>query len=59
MPGRTAALVGTLALIALLGYLTVSVLVRDGFTILVAISLLILALFGFGVLGALFDRRDE
>ena len=59
MPGRTAALVGTLTLIALLAYLTVSVLVRDGFTILVAISLLILALFGFGVLGALFDRRDE
>lgn len=59
MPGRTAALVGTLALIALLGYLTVSVLVRDGFTILVAISLLILALFGFGVLGALFNRPNE
>jgi hypothetical protein len=59
MPGRTAALAGTLALIALLGYLTVKVIIRDGFTILVALSLLILALFAFGVVGALMERRDE
>ncbi len=59
MAGRTAALTGTLALIALLTYLTISVIVRDGFTILVALSLLILALFGFGVLGALRNPPRE
>ena len=45
MPGRTAALVATLALIALLGYLTLNVLIREGFDILVATSLVILAMF--------------
>lgn len=59
MPGRTAALAGTLAMIALLGYLTVNVIIRDGFTILVALSLLILALFAFGVVGALINRPHE
>lgn len=59
MPGRTAALVATLALIALLGYLTVSVLISDGFDILVAISLLILAMFSFGVVGALINPPRE
>jgi hypothetical protein len=59
MPGRTAALAGTLTLVALLGYLTVNVMLRDGFTILVAVSLLILAMFGFGVVGALLNSPDE
>ncbi|HYI38118.1 MAG TPA: hypothetical protein VEX39_16030 [Thermoleophilaceae bacterium] len=59
MPGRTAALVGTLALIALLGYLTLNVMFREGFDILVATSLLILAVFGFGVVGALIHPPEE
>jgi len=59
MPGRTAALVATLALIALLGFLTLNVMIRDGFDILVATSLVILALFSFGVVGALLDPPEE
>jgi hypothetical protein len=59
MPGRTAALAGTLALIVLLGYLTVSVIIREGFDILVLASLLILALFAFGVVGALVNPPKE
>jgi hypothetical protein len=50
---RTAALVGSLALICLLAALTISVAVDDGVDILVIVSLIILALLGFGVLGAL------
>ncbi|MDQ4049333.1 MAG: hypothetical protein M3131_08155 [Actinomycetota bacterium] len=53
MNARTAALVASLGLIGLLGYLTIRVMIDDGFTPLVALSLLILALLGFGVLGAL------
>jgi hypothetical protein len=56
---RTAALVGALAIIALLAFLTVYVTIRDGFDVLVIISLLILALLGVGVLGALQAPPDE
>jgi len=59
MAGRNAALVATLALIALLGYLTLNVMFREGFDILVATSLLILAVFGFGVVGALIHPPEE
>ncbi len=59
MGGRTVALLASLALIGLLAYLTVSVMVSDGFTPLVAVSLLILALFGFGVIGALTNPPDR
>ncbi|MEJ7715765.1 MAG: hypothetical protein WKF40_08740 [Thermoleophilaceae bacterium] len=59
MPGRTAALVGTLALIGLLAYLTISVIIRDGFTVLVFVSLVILAMFSFGVVGALINPPKE
>jgi hypothetical protein len=51
--GRTLALVGSLAIICLLAYLTVSVAVREGIDILVVASAIVLALLGFGVLGAL------
>jgi hypothetical protein len=50
---RTVVLLGSLALICLLGFLTVSVMVREGIDFLVLVSLLILALLGFAVLGAL------
>ena len=59
MRGRNAALVATLALIALLGFLTVNVLINEGFDILVATSLLILAVFSFGVVGALLNPPEE
>jgi hypothetical protein len=57
--GRTAALVGTLALIGLLAFLTINVTIRDGFSILVLVSLVILAVFSFGVVGALINPPDE
>jgi hypothetical protein len=50
---RTVVLLGSLMLICLLGFLTVSVMVREGIDFLVLVSLLILALLGFAVLGAL------
>jgi hypothetical protein len=57
--GRTAALVATLALIGLLAFLTISVTIRDGFSFLFLVSLVILALFSFGVVGALIHPPDE
>jgi hypothetical protein len=59
MGARTGALVASLALIGLLAYLTIRVIVKDGFTPLVALSLLILVLLGFGVLGALTTPPEE
>jgi hypothetical protein len=50
---RTFVLLASLAIICLLAYLTVRVAMNDGVTILVVLSGLILALLGFGVLGAL------
>lgn len=50
---RGAALAAALAMIALLGALTISVLVREGPDPLTVVSLLVLALFGFGIVGAL------
>jgi hypothetical protein len=51
--GRTFALLGSLAIICLLAFLTISVAVEDGIDILVVVSGIILALLGFGILGAL------
>ena len=59
MNARTAALVASLGLIGLLAYLTIRVMISDGFTPLVALSLLILALLGFGALGALTAPPEE
>jgi len=56
---RNAALAGALVIIALLAYLTLSVVIREGFDILVVASMLILAMLGFGVLGALTSSSDE
>ena len=56
---RTAILASALGFIALLGALTVNVLVREGPDVLVAASLLILALFGFGIVGALRHPPEE
>ena len=59
MPGRTLALAGALGVIGLLAFLTVSVIVQHGVDVLSAISILILAVLGFGVLGALRQPPDE
>jgi hypothetical protein len=53
MSSRNLVLAGSLVMICLLGFLTVTVLVEQGIDILVLVSLLVLALLGFGVLGAL------
>ncbi len=59
MSTRTAVLLASLALIAFLAYGTVRALVDGGSTLLVAVSLLILALLGFGVIGALTAPPEE
>jgi len=51
--GRTLALVGSLAIICLLAFLTLSVALERGVDVLVVLSVIILALLGIGVLGAL------
>jgi hypothetical protein len=48
-----------LVLILSLAYLTVKVWISDGFDFLVLLSLVILAILGFGVLGALGSSADE
>jgi hypothetical protein len=50
---RNAVLLASLALIGLLLFLTLSVMFRDGVTFLVVVSLGLLAVLGFGVIGAL------
>ena len=59
MNARTATLVASLGLIGLLAYLTIRVMIEDGFTALIALSLFIVALLGFGVLGALTAPPEE
>ncbi|MBA2342196.1 MAG: hypothetical protein H0V85_01885 [Thermoleophilaceae bacterium] len=56
---RDLVLVASLALIALLGFLTISVAISDGVDVLVVISIVVLAMLGFGVLGALTHKPDE
>ncbi len=50
---RTAILVSALAMIALLAGLTLNVAIRTGPDVLTVASVLILAMFGFGIVGAL------
>jgi hypothetical protein len=50
---RTLVLAASLGIIGLLAFLTASVAIREGIDILVVVSLIVLALLGFGVLGAL------
>ena len=54
-----AVLVLAAILIAFLAYLTVKVMINDGFDVLVALSLIVLGILGFGVLGALGSSSDE
>ena len=48
-----------LALIGLLAFLTIRVAVAEGVDVLVLVSLFVLALLGFGVLGALTTPPDD
>ncbi len=48
-----------LLFIVAMGGMTVSVIRRDGFDVLVALALVILALFLFGVVGALLHPPEE
>jgi hypothetical protein len=50
---RALVLAASLGIICLLGFLTISVAIREGVDILVIVSLAVLTLLGFGVLGAL------
>lgn len=51
--GRTLVLLGSLVIISLLAFLTITVAIEEGVDILVVVSLIVLALLTFGVLGAL------
>ena len=59
MTGRTFALVAVATVIGVLGLLTIALLVNEGISARVVLSLVILALFGFGVVGALTHPPDE
>lgn len=48
-----------LVFIVALGAATIEVAITEGFDILVAFSVLVLALFGFGIVGALRHPPDE
>jgi hypothetical protein len=56
---RTLVLGSSLLLIGLLAFLTVSVAIRDGVTVLVVVSGVILAVLGLGVIGAMSSIDDE
>jgi hypothetical protein len=59
LTARNGALVAALALIGVLAYLTLRVAMEHGIDVLVVLSLLVLALLGFGVLGALTTPPDD
>ena len=59
MNGRTFTLVAVATVIFVLGALTIVLAVEEGISARVALSLAILALFGFGVVGALTHPPDE
>jgi hypothetical protein len=59
LTARNLALVAALALIGMLAFLTLRVAVEHGIDVLVVLSLIVLALLGFGVLGALTTPPDE
>jgi hypothetical protein len=59
LTARNAALVAALVMIGTLAFLTLSVAVEHGVDVLVVVSLIVLAMLGFGVLGALTTPPDE
>lgn len=59
MNQRTLILSSVLIFILVLGFLTVYVAIDTGPDVLTAISLLVLALFGFGIVGALREEPPD
>jgi hypothetical protein len=59
LTARNAALAAALLLIGLLAFLTIRVAAEHGIDVLVVLSLIVLALLGFGVLGALTTPPDD
>jgi hypothetical protein len=56
---QSAILAAALAFVILLAGLTISVTIEQGFDVLTVLSLLVLALIGFGVLGALLNQPPD
>jgi hypothetical protein len=56
---RALALGGSLLLVLLLAGLTINVIVTSGVDVLVVVSLVIVAMFGFGVVGAILNPPDR
>jgi hypothetical protein len=56
---QNAIFVAVLAFVVLFAAMTITVTVRTGFDVLTAASLLILALIGIGVIGALLNRPPD
>jgi hypothetical protein len=59
MDSRGFVLVASLVLICLLGFLTLMVAFENGVDILVIVSFVILAMLGFGVIGALTSPPED
>ncbi len=59
MNARTFALTGSLLFVVVLGGLTIYVIATTGIDILGIISLAIVGLFGFGVVGAILNPPDK
>jgi hypothetical protein len=56
---QSAILAAALAFVILLAGLTISVTIEHGVDVLTVLSLLVLALIGFGILGALLNRPPD
>jgi hypothetical protein len=59
LTGRTFALIAVATVIGVIGLLTIALLVNEGISARVVLSFVILAIFGFGVVGALTHPPDE
>ncbi len=59
MRQRNTVLVGTLLFVLLLGGLTIDVIIRTGFDVLVFVSLAIVAMVIYGVVGAMRNPPEE
>jgi hypothetical protein len=59
MIGRQLVFLGVLLFVGLLGFLTLRVALDEGVDFLVIISFVVLALLGFGALGALLAPPDD
>jgi hypothetical protein len=56
---RQVALIAVLAMIGLFTFLTLSVVASDGLDILTVVSFIVLAMFAFGIVGALRGPPDR